>query len=343
MSSPITYKYERNRPSLSQLPLPDALWNISESPKVLYIQGKPEAMTLLNLLPERGLAVVGTRNPQPRSTSFVREQMSGLADSSLIILSGLARGIDTVVHQAALDARLPTIAVIGSGLDISYPKENETLRHHILTAGGLIVSEYPIGTSPLGYHFLRRNRIIAGWSKATWVIEAGPRSGALNTARWARDQNRMCYAVPNYPGDSALAGNQILLDRDHALAYWGLHSLGATWIELVTHAERQINPQRAQRSAQPSAQPFRIKTRKEIRTEMNPESRPKIQPKVQTDEEHLLQLVRQKTIEQGAVQIPELAHWALEQGWDSQRFYALLKRLITQKQLIHENRFILSS
>ncbi|NBU20116.1 DNA-processing protein DprA [bacterium] len=209
------------------------IWSIAEPPRCLYAHGKRSALTLLQYLPERGLAVVGTREPQERTQAFLKSEIRKLSSSSLIILSGLARGIDAVAHEAALDAGLPTIAVIAAGLTLEYPKETLSLRKRILDTGGLIISEYPIGTPARRQNFLQRNRMIAGWAKATWVVEAKQRSGSLNTARWARENNRTCITVPCFPENPLLKGNQILLDRDHALAYWGVHSLGAIWLDLA--------------------------------------------------------------------------------------------------------------
>lgn len=299
----------------SETVIPRELWETHNPPQSLFIQGEGNALELLKGLPERGLAIVGTRRPQPRSIVYLKSQIRSLQGSSLIILSGLARGIDTVVHETALEAGLPTIAIVGSGLDVPYPRENEPLRKQIIQRGGLIISEYPLGTPPLSHHFLRRNRLIAGWSKATWVVEAAMRSGALNTARWARDQNKTCFAVPGFPGDPALAGNQILLDRDHALAYWGVHSLGAAWIDLVSHMER---------------------------TQAVPSTQGSTQSSTHAEDDLILEVVKRKTREQGAVQVSELLAWAIHQGWEPQKFYTVFHQNLRQKRLIQENNFVLS-
>ncbi len=211
-------------------------WQILEPPREIQVQGKPESMELLTRLPSRGLAVVGTRHPQARSLNEVRRVIAQLAGSDLIIVSGFARGIDAAAHQAALEFGLPTVAVLGCGLDIHYPVQHEQLRREILEAGGLLISEFPMGTEALPSSFLKRNRLIAGWTDATWVVEASYRSGALNTAKWARDQHKPVYATPCFPGDPALAGNQELLDRENAEPLWGRFTLGDTWIHLCTPA-----------------------------------------------------------------------------------------------------------
>ncbi len=217
---------------------PDLMWEgwqaLYPKPSQLYVQGLPESFRLLDRLPHQGLAIVGSRKPQERSKQFTVNFVRGLKQSGLIILSGLASGIDAVAHETALEVELPTIAVIATGLNRQYPPENLQLKERILAEGGLVVSEYPLDTHAKPAYFLARNRIIAGWSLATCVIEAGFRSGALNTARWAREINRNCYAVPCFPQDPPLAGNQILLDRDHAEPLWNIHSLGSTWLPLAT-------------------------------------------------------------------------------------------------------------
>src|SRR4051812_39077234 len=121
-----TYQFKRNESSFTKIPA--ELWNTPHPPKELFIQGTPKAIELLECLPDRGLAVVGTRNPQTRSIGSLKKWILELEGSRLIILSGLARGIDTVAHGSALEAGLPTIAILGAGLDIDYPRQNQELR-----------------------------------------------------------------------------------------------------------------------------------------------------------------------------------------------------------------------
>jgi DNA protecting protein DprA len=274
--------------------LPLELWTVPHPPEQLFIQGKPESLRLLKHLPDRGLAIVGTRNPQPRSQALLKTKLLELTRSELIIISGMARGIDSVAHHSALQAGLSTIAILGTGLDLAYPQETLGIRTEILKKGGLIITEFPPQTLGFQSNFLRRNRIIAGWSKATWVVEASFRSGALNTARWAREQNRDCFAVPGFPGDPALAGNQILLDQDHAHSFWGVHSLGVSWLDLAAHT--------------PLKDPKRTAPTKRS-----------------SDSEILAGHVKKLTLTRGGTSIHHLLDWALSHPWDPERFFIALQ------------------
>jgi len=212
---------------------------IKSPPKTIYIQGKPEALKLLDSLPDRGFAVVGTRAPQKRCLELTEKTILGLRSTGLIILSGLARGIDQKAHEAALKAGLPTIAVLGCGIDQTYPPENENLKNEILARGGLILSEWGPGIDPLPPFFIQRNRLIAGLSQATWVVQAGERSGACNTGGWATDMNKKLYCTPSFPGDPALMGNQKLILNKQATPLWSIDDLTQTWFDLIHHLDGQ--------------------------------------------------------------------------------------------------------
>ena len=209
------------------------IWASVSPPDRLLAYGRGDAIDLLEALPSRGLAVVGSRYPTLRSRVRLRRWISELSGTGLIILSGFARGIDGEAHDTALRSGLPTIAVLGAGFDLDYPRGHRSLRDRILSSGGLILTEYGIGTEPRPRHFPDRNRIIAALSSAVLVAEAARRSGALNTAKWAETLDRQRYAVPCSPDDPRFAGNRRLLDEGHALAFWGAHSLGATWLPLA--------------------------------------------------------------------------------------------------------------
>ena len=168
---------------------PARLKEIYDYPPVLYVRG--------NLSPqdEPCLAVVGTRRPTIYGRQATEEIVADLAQSKIIIVSGLARGIDSITHRAALDAGGETIAVFASGLDIVYPAENAKLAQAVMEHGALI-SEYPLGVKPKAESFPLRNRIMSGLSLGVLVVEAGERSGALITAHQAVEQNREVFAIP---------------------------------------------------------------------------------------------------------------------------------------------------
>lgn len=233
----LTSKSERFSPLFSS---PDP--NEVAPPQELWVQFEnPEALRLLERLPERSIAVVGTREPQVRTLTLIREEIQKLKNENWIVLSGFARGVDSCAHDAAIEAGLPTLAVLGAGFDQLYPKQNEPLRERILKNGGLLITEYAPDVHARPKHFLDRNRLIALWSKVTVVAEARARSGALNTANWCRKLQRTTFAVPGFPNDPCFQGNQDLLDLHHATNFWGIHSLGQEWLELATarKAKRQ--------------------------------------------------------------------------------------------------------
>ncbi len=169
---------------------PERLKEIYDPPPVLWVRGD------VNLLSRPSIAVVGTRHPSPYGSGIAEMLSRDLAGRHLLIVSGMARGIDTCAHKGALAARMPTLAVWGTGIDVIYPKENKKLAEDILATGGAIVSEVPMGTFPAPQNFPRRNRILSGLSVAVLVVEAAENSGTRVTARCAADQNRDLFAVP---------------------------------------------------------------------------------------------------------------------------------------------------
>jgi len=170
---------------------PSVLKQIHKAPEKLYYRGNPEIMEATLLV-----AFVGTRKATPYGVGICRRLIEDLSLCNVVIVSGLARGIDTVAHRAALQYGLPTIAVMGTGIDNIYPAENEALAREIVAKGGLVVSEYPGETPPRDFQFPMRNRIIAGLCMATVVIEAPEKSGALITAKMAFEENRDVFVVP---------------------------------------------------------------------------------------------------------------------------------------------------
>ena len=168
---------------------PRRLKEIDQSPPVLYLKGA------INVEDDWAVAVVGTRRVTPYGRQVANEIATYLAQNGITVVSGLARGVDAISHQSALQAGGRTIAVLGSGVDVIYPPEHRKLAADIERQGAL-VSDYPVGTSPDGVNFPPRNRIISGLSLATVVVEAGEKSGALITAEFAVEQGREVFAVP---------------------------------------------------------------------------------------------------------------------------------------------------
>ena len=186
---------------------PVLLRRICDPPPVLYVRGQLEEED-----DAATVAVVGSRAATMAGRTLARAMARDLAAWGVTVVSGLARGIDTAAHEGALDAPGRTVAVLGCGLDRTYPAENERLAGRIAEAGA-VVSEFALGTPPLPEHFPRRNRVIAGWSQAVVVVEAAIRSGALNTARCAADEGRDVLAVPGHPTQPGSAGaNQLIRD-----------------------------------------------------------------------------------------------------------------------------------
>lgn len=212
----------------------------------VWIEGSPGALETLQSLPEKGLAVVGTRYPQRRSFEHIEKVFEQIRNTDLIIVSGLARGIDAKAHELALQHGLKTIAVLGCGIDLDYPASNHHLRRSIVEAGGLVITPFAPGTPALGHHFLERNQWVAGLAKATWVVEAAAISGTLNTAQWAMKLNRSLYATSCYPGDPFLQGNEKLLSQKQphlypvAEALFCANSLLSTWPELKLEPHQQL-------------------------------------------------------------------------------------------------------
>jgi DNA processing protein len=162
------------------------------------------------------VAIVGTRSPSVYGKQMAEQFAAGLASMGITVISGLARGIDTVAHSAALKAGGRTIPVIGSGIDVIYPPENRQLVDRILEAGAL-VSEFEMGAKPDAGNFPRRNRIISGISLGTVVVETGANGGAMITATTALDQNRDVFAIPSAVNSKIRSGANLLIKDGRAL------------------------------------------------------------------------------------------------------------------------------
>lgn len=164
--------------------------HIDHFPKKLYILGK---------LPEKNIptiAIVGSRKPTQYGREVTERLAGDLARAGVVVISGLALGIDSIAHRAALEAKGITIAVLANGLDTIYPRNHQALAQQIVKNHGAILSEYEPGTPPLPFRFLERNRIVSGIADGIVVVEAATRSGTLSTAAHALDQNKEVFAVP---------------------------------------------------------------------------------------------------------------------------------------------------
>jgi DNA processing protein len=194
---------------------PERLREIFDPPCLLWIRGD------VGLLNKPAIAVVGTRHPTPYGVGMAEMLSRDLALRGLIILSGMARGVDTAAHKGALAAKSPTVAIWGTGIDVIYPKENKSLAEQILAGGGALVSEYKLGTFPAPQNFPRRNRLISGISVGVLVVEAGEHSGTRVTARCAIEQNRDVYAVPgNVTNKNAWGPNTLIKQGAKLTATW---------------------------------------------------------------------------------------------------------------------------
>jgi DNA processing protein len=194
---------------------PTRLLEIYDPPLILYVKGNVE------LIEKNGIAVIGTRHPTPYGVGMAERLACDLAAHGLIIISGMARGVDTAAHRGALNAHGKTVAVWGTGVDVTYPRENQKLTDQILAAGGAVVSEFPLGTAPAPQNFPIRNRIISGLSIGVLVLEAGEYSGTRVTARCALEQGRDVYAVPGNVTNKLSWGPNTLIKQGAALvASW---------------------------------------------------------------------------------------------------------------------------
>lgn len=217
---------------------PARLKKIYDPPVFLFYKGNLEILNLPSI------AVVGTRNPTGYGRMVTEKISRELAEKGLAIISGLARGVDTLAHKTALKNNARTIAVLGNGLDVIYPPENKKLYEDIIE-NGIIVSEYAMGTKPDAVNFPKRNRIISALSLGVVVTEAGDKSGALLTALYANDQNREVFAVPGSivslqsRGTNKLVRNGAKLTRD---VYDILEELEGQ-LELDLSADKKAEPE----------------------------------------------------------------------------------------------------
>ena len=211
---------------------PTRLKEIYDPPAILYIRGNPEALN------KPGVAVVGTRHPTPYGSGMAERLACDLAAQGLVIISGMARGVDTAGHRGAISAKGKTVAVFGTGVDVIYPKENSRLSEQILAFGGALVSEFPLGTFAAPQNFPIRNRILSGMSLGVLVVEAAEYSGTRITARLALEQNRDVFAVPGNVTNKNSWGPNTLIKQGAKLVATGED----VWEDLPTEVRLALTP-----------------------------------------------------------------------------------------------------
>jgi DNA processing protein len=217
--------------SLSDPEYPSRLKEIYDPPIVLFVKGSVE------VLAQPGIAMVGTRHPTPYGSGMAERLSTDLAARGLVIISGLARGIDTASHRGAIAAKGKTVAVLGTGIDVMYPKENTRLTEQIVALGGALITEFPVGTPPTPQNFPIRNRIISGMSVGVLVVEAAEYSGTRITSRCALEQNRDVYAVPgNVTNKSSWGPNTLIKQGAKLVATWE-----DVWEELPTDIQATLS------------------------------------------------------------------------------------------------------
>ena len=218
--------------AMDDVEYPARLKQIYDPPLVLYVRGNVEPLS------RPGIAVIGTRHPTPYGIGMSERLSCDLAARGLVIFSGLARGVDSAAHRGAVSAKGKTVAVFGTGVDVVYPKENSRLADQILSLGGALVSEFPLGTFPAPQNFPIRNRIISGMSFAVLVVEAAEYSGTRITARCALEQGRDVYAVPgNVTNKNSWGPNTLIKQGAHLVATWE-----DVWEELPADVQLALTP-----------------------------------------------------------------------------------------------------
>ncbi len=211
---------------------PPPLRQIYDPPLVLYVRGE------VGVLSRPGIAVVGTRHPTPYGTGMAERLACDLAARGLIIFSGLARGVDSAAHRGAISAKGKTVAVLGTGIDVIYPKENTRLSEQMLALGGALVSEFALSTFPAPQNFPIRNRIISGISSGVLVVEAAEYSGTRITSRCALEQNREVFAVPgNVTNKNSWGPNTLIKQGAKLVATWE-----DIWEELSAEVRLELEP-----------------------------------------------------------------------------------------------------
>lgn len=236
---------------------PDLLREIPAAPPLLFLRGQLEPID------RWAVAVVGTRRLSAYGRQVTRDLVSGLVNNGITIVSGLARGIDAVAHRTALEEGGRTIAVMASGIDKIYPPEHRDLARDIVAGHGALVSDYPFGAEPESNHFPARNRLISGLSLGVVIVEAGEKSGALITARFALEQNREVFAVPGNIHSPVSIGTNRLIQQGGKLVLRVEDILEELNLKMVTEqaVAKVMLPETAEEAAlisQLSAQPVHV-------------------------------------------------------------------------------------
>ena len=221
----------REAMTLGSPQFPDGLLHLEDPPCLLFAMGDTSRLATFNNA--HGLAIVGTRNPTPQGAQTARAFAKHFAEMGITIVSGLAHGIDAAAHDGALasDASLPTIAVVGTGLDRVYPKQNQALARRI-AQHGVLLSEYSPGTPPIASNFPKRNRIIAGLTRGTLVVEAAVQSGSLITARLAAE--RIAAVIGCTAFDAGPDRSPFVVEFDVGCAELGADVSPAALLELAS-------------------------------------------------------------------------------------------------------------
>lgn len=199
-------RYEVKLITLFDDSYPENLRDLDDSPPMLYVRGEIRKEDKL------AVALIGSRKATIYGKLMTQKLAAGLSKEGITVVSGMARGIDTVSHRVALDNGGRTIAVLGGGVDVVYPPENRGLMEEIIKRG-VVLSEFPMGTKPLAGNFPTRNRIISGLSLGVVAVEAGEDSGVFSTARWAAEQGRDVFAVPGNVSSRMSIGTNILIKQ----------------------------------------------------------------------------------------------------------------------------------
>lgn len=240
---------------------PFLLREISDPPITLYVMGNWQAC-----FETPCVGVVGSRRCSTYGENASKMLSRDLAEQGICIVSGLARGIDSAAHRGAIEAKGKTVAVLGTGLDNIYPKENTKLVEEILDSGGAIITQFPLGTPPLKENFPYRNRVISGLSLGVLVVEASERSGSLITARLATEQNREVFAVPGNITSKNSFGTNYLIKSGAKLVQ--------QWKDIINELPSEI-----------SAEILSPETENQLQTNRNVKSQPELLPADLTEQE----------------------------------------------------------